>query len=104
MATKKFTAKQIKDLTIEDIIEFCQNEGPTAIKWLKKTAAKTTIYKAYPRVKVDGKWVVDKSQEPKISKRPISFVQLKQEFLTEFNLKEAPAEKKPSFHDMIAAL
>lgn len=93
----------IKNLTIEDIIEYCQNEGPSAVKWLKKTAAKTTPYKVYPKVEVDGKMKVDKTQEPTIVQRPISFVQLKQEFLAEFKLKE-PAEKKLSFHDKIAAL
>lgn len=92
----------IKNLKIEDIIAYCQEHNEVA--WLKATAAKKVPYKIYPRTKVNGKSVADKSQEPKIEYRPISFVQLKTEFLTHFNLAAPAKPKKPTMYDLIANL
>lgn len=102
--------KSYKDWEIEDIISYCQAHGEVA--WLKATAAKKVECKVYPRMKVektmeDGSKklvsVADKSKEPKIEMRPISFVQIKTEFLEHFKLTEKKA-KKPTMYDRIAAL
>lgn len=92
----------IKNLTIEDIIAYCQEHNEVA--WLKSIAATKVEYKVYPRIKVDGKMVVDKSQEPKIEMRPISFIQIKMAFLEKFGLKEPAKAKAPTMFDKIAAL
>lgn len=92
----------VKDLKIEHIIKYCQEHGEVA--WLKEIAAKKVEYKVYPRVKVDGKYTVDKSQEPKIEMRPISFIQIKTAFLEKFGLKEPAKAKEPTMYDLIAAL
>jgi hypothetical protein len=91
-------------MNIDDIIKYCQEQGPEAVAWLKETAAKKVEYKIYPRIKVDGKSVADKSQEPKIELRPISFVQLKTAFCEKFGLGMPKAPKAPSMYDKIAAL
>lgn len=98
-----------QDMTIEDIIKWCKDNNQ--VDWLKAEAAKKIEYKVYPRKKVrnaDGKLVSvsDKSQEPKIEMRPISFIQLKLNFVNTFMKEIAPkaAEKKPTMYDLIAAL
>lgn len=94
-----------KDMTIEDIIKWCQENKQ--VDWLKKTAAKEVEYKVYPRVKgEDGKYYTDKKAEPKIEMRPISFIQLKLEFVKEFMPEIAPKAqaKKPTMHERIANL
>lgn len=94
-----------KDMKIEDIIAYCQEHNE--IEWLKKEASKMTERKVYPRVKgADGKKHVDKTQEPKIVKQPISFVELKASFMDKFAPEERVGDKnkKPSFHTRIANL
>lgn len=94
-----------KDMTIEDIIAYCQEHNE--IEWLKNEASKMTVRKVYPRVKgADGKKHVDKTQEPKIVKQPISFVELKANFMDKFAPQERVGDKnkKPSFHSRIANL
>lgn len=91
-----------KNIDIHFIIKYCQEHNEVA--WLKETAAKQVPYKVYPRIKVDGKTVADKSQEPKIEMRPISFVQIKTAFLEKFNLAPAKKEKAPTMYDVIASL
>lgn len=93
-----------KNMTIDDIIEWCQENGQ--VEWLKRKAAEKKPCKVYPRKVVDGKSVADKSQEPKIEKRPISFIQLKIDFVDKFMPEIAPEKKAkaPSFHDKIKNL
>lgn len=91
-----------KNLTIEDIIAYCQDRGE--VKWLKEIANQKVEYKVYPRIKVDGKVKVDKSQEPKVEMRPISFIQIKTAFLEKFGLREPAKPKGPSMYDKINAL
>lgn len=99
--------KSYLDWDIDDIIAWCQENNEVA--WLKATAAKKTEYKIYPRKKVTnaaGKVVsvADKSQEPTIEERPISFVQIKTEFLEHFNLVPEKKAKQPTMYDKIANL
>ena len=93
-----------KYMTIEEIIKYCQDKGPDAVAWLKKTASQEVEYKVYPRIKVEGKWTTDKTAEPKIVKRPISFIQIKSEFLEEFGLAAPKKAKEPTMYDIIANL
>jgi hypothetical protein len=91
-------------MTIEDIIKWCQENGQ--VKWLKAKAAEKRKFKKYPRVKVEGKWKADKTQEPVIEERSISFIQLKMDFVEEFMPEIAPKKKedKVSMYELIAAL
>lgn len=93
-----------KSITLDFIIEWCQANNQ--VDWLKATAEKKTPCKVYPRVKKDGKSVADKSQEPKEVMRPISFIQIKTEFVNTFMPEIAPKKKdaKPSMYDRIKAL
>lgn len=96
-------------MKIEHIIEWCKEHKE--VEWLKATAAKKTECKVYPRKKVtnaNGKVVsvADKSKEPKIEMRNISFIEIKQAFCEKFMPELLPEakEKKPSMYDIIAAL
>ena len=87
-----------------DIIAWCQANGQVA--WLKEEMKKQVPYKIYPKVEKDGKMVVDKSAEPKIEMRPITFIQVKNDFLRQFMPEIAPKtkEKKPTMYELVAAL
>lgn len=93
-----------KNMTIDDIIDWCVANGET--EWLKRKANEKKACKVYPRKKVDGKSVADKTAEPKIEKRPISFIQLKIDFVDKFMPEIAPEKKskEPTFHDRIKGL
>jgi hypothetical protein len=81
-----------KTMTIKDIGEWCVANGQVA--WLKEEAKKIVDVAVYPRVKTaDGKLKVDKSQEPTIEKRRITFVQLKTDFVQKFMPEIAPKAK-----------
>ena len=95
-------------MSIDDIINWCVENGETA--WLKKEAARKVECKVYPRKKIvneEGKSisVADKSQEPKITKRKISFIQIKQDFVEKFMPEIKPEkENKEDMYSRIAAL
>jgi hypothetical protein len=94
-----------KTMQIEDIIAWCAANNQTA--WLKEEAARMVACKVYPRVKgEDGKVRADKSQEPKIEMRKITFIQIKTDFVNKFMPEIAPKAKakKASMYDIIAAL
>ena len=106
-------ALTFKEMKIEDIISWCKANNQ--VEWLKATAAKQTEYKAYPKVTTtvtteDGKTKkvtkIDKSQPYTIKTHPITFVELKAEFIEKFMPELAPKAKakKPSFHADIANL
>lgn len=98
-----------KTMSIEDIISWCQANNQ--VEWLKTTAARQTTYKVYPRIKVKDengktKIISDKSATPKTEKRPISFIQIKTEFVNKFMPEIAPKakDKQPTMYDIIANL
>lgn len=93
-----------KTMTIEDIIAWCQQNGK--VDWLKAKAQEKREYKVYPKVKgEDGKMKADKTQAPTIEMRPISFIQIKKDFVETFMPEIAPkAEKKETMFDKIMAL
>ena len=99
-------AKEYKDWTLEDIIEWCKANNQ--VEWLKTTAAKKVEKKVYPKVESVSKngkksWKADKTAEPTTELAPISFVELKGEFIATF-IDTTPKEKKASMYDIIAAL
>ena len=93
-----------KTMTIKDIIIWCKQNDE--VDWLKAEAARTAPYKKYPRVKgEDGKMHADKTQEPYTELRPISFMQIKQDFCMKFMPEIIPqSSKKPSMYDIIKSL
>ena len=93
-----------KKMNIGDIIVWCQANKQT--EWLKATAAKQVPCKIYPKVEKDGKKVIDKTATPTIEMRPITFIQLKNEFVKEFMPELMPKKKetKPTMYELIAAL
>ena len=93
-----------KSMNLEDIIAWCKKNNQVA--WLKKAAAKKVDVKIYPKIKnEEGKLVADKTQKPTSKKRPISFIQLKNEFVDEFmpEIRPKSVEKK-TMYDIIAEL
>ena len=97
-----------KDINLDYIINYCKEHGE--VEWLKKVAAKKVDYKVYPKktIFVDGKkkTVADKEQPYKIEKRPISFIQIKMEFVDKFmpEIKPIAKGKKPTMYDIIKNL
>lgn len=93
-----------KTMNITDIINWCVANKQVA--WLKAEAAKTVPCKVYPKVEKDGKMVVDKKATPTIEMRPITFIQIKTNFVNTFMPEIAPKKKeaKPSMYDLIKAL
>lgn len=92
-----------KTMKIEDIINWCVANKET--KWLKAKAQETREYEVYPRVEKDGKMVADKSQEPIIEERPISFIHLKKDFVEKFMPEIAPKKPKAkTMYELIAEL
>lgn len=95
-----------KEWTLEAIIDYCKAHGQ--VEWLKATAQKKVERKVYPKVESTSKngkksWKQDKSAEPTIEYVPISFVELKGEFISKF-IETTPKKKKASMYDIIANL
>lgn len=97
-----------KDMDIQDIIKWCKENDQ--IEWLKEKASDTVACKVYPRIKVmneAGKMVsvADKSQKPKTEMRPITFIQIKNDFVEEFMPELLPKKKsKATMYDLIKNL
>ena len=98
-----------KDMNIQDIIKWCQANGQ--VEWLKEKASDKVACKVYPRIKTvneEGKTVsvADKSQKPKTEMRPISFIQIKNDFCEEFMPELLPKkkDKAPNMYDLIKNL
>lgn len=98
-----------KTMKIDDIINWCKENNQ--VDWLKKTASQKTKCEVYPRMKVVNEKdktvsVADKSKEPKIEERPISFIEIKNAFCAEFMPELLPKKKnnKPTMYELIASL
>ncbi len=112
--------KPYKDWELPDIIQWCQENNQ--IEWLKEAANRTISRPVYPKKKVarmdengnpiltkKGKQsyttILDKEAEPiGTEESPISFVELKSDFLHTFKLCEPKKAKGPNFIDKINAL
>lgn len=95
-----------KDWELDDIINWCQENNQ--VEWLKATAATTIERKVYPKVESVSKkgkksWKQDKTQPYTLENAPITFVELKSEFIKTF-IETTPKVKKPTMYDRIAAL
>lgn len=102
-----------KNINQDFIFSYCEENGQ--LEWLLEVTSQKTAYKVYPRKKVtvtaeDGttktKSVVDKTQEPKIEYRPISFIAVKNEFCEKFMpelLPKASETKKPTLKERAEA-
>lgn len=98
-----------QSMKIEDIIKWCQENNQ--VEWLKAEMEKETECEVYPRKKItteDGKKisVADKTQKPTIEMRPISFIQVKLDFVEKFMPEIAPKkkEKKLNMYELVKSL
>lgn len=98
-----------QSMKIEDIIKWCQENNQ--VEWLKAKMEETTECEVYPRKKItteDGKIisVADKTQKPTIEMRPISFIQVKLDFVEKFMPEIAPKkkEKKLNMYELVKNL
>ena len=93
-----------ENMTIQDIIDWCKDNNQ--VNWLKNIAKKKVDCKVYPRVMIDGKSKADKTKQPHIEKRPITFIQIKKAFCEKFMPEIIPERKskKPTMYDLIANL
>ena len=80
-----------KDITIKYIRNYCKEHNEKA--WYNEEITKMMPCKIYPRIEKDGKKVADKSQEPTIEYRKITFIQIKQDFIAKFMPELAPKKK-----------
>lgn len=97
-----------KTMTIEDIIKWCQDNKQ--VKWLKEEAKKQVPCKVYPRIQItdaSGKVLskADKTKPYTVEMRPITFIQIKQDFARQFMPELLPQKsKKVSFYEIIENL
>ena len=92
-----------KSMQITDIINWCVANNQTA--WLKAKAAEKVPCKVYPKVMVNGKKVTDKTATPNTEMRPITFIQIKNDFVNKFMPELAPKKvAKPTMYELIAQL
>lgn len=100
-------AKDYRDWNIDDIIAWCQANGQ--VEWLKTTAAKKIKRNIYPMIDNVSKTGKHTKKQDKTAKpigtetTPITFVELKKEFISAFFEKEEKT-KKPTMYDRIASL
>lgn len=103
---------EFKDIKVEDIVGWCVANGE--VDWLKAKAKEERECVVYPRKtvkeevngKVKVKSVADKSKEPHKEMRPISFIQIRNDFVEKFmpELMPQKKDKEPSMYDIIANL
>lgn len=94
----------INDIDADFVFDWCAENGHN--DWLKAELAKTTTQKTYPRKKATNEAgkkvsVADKSKEPTIIERPITFIEVRTAFVEKFMPEFAPKkkEKKPTMYD-----
>ena len=95
-----------KNWKIDDIIEWCKENNQ--VEWLKQESQKKVERKVYPKVESVSKggkksWKQDKTKPYTVELAPISFMELKANFLAKF-LDITPKAKKPTMYEKIASL
>lgn len=94
---------KVKEVTPQFIAQWCKENGK--VDWYKAEATKIVDCLVYPRVKnEEGKNVADKSQEPKVEKRAVTFLQFKNTFIETFGAEIGIARKtapKTNFRNLI---
>jgi hypothetical protein len=100
---------EFKDIKVDDIVGWCVANGE--VDWLKAKAKEERECVVYPRKTItieDGKIksVADKSKEPHKEMRPISFIQIRNDFVDKFMPELAPKkkDKEPTMYEIIANL
>jgi hypothetical protein len=96
--------KHINDIDVDFVFDWCEQNGQNA--WLKAELAKKTLQKTYPRKKVtteEGKKisVADKSKEPIMKEKAITFIEVRTHFVETFMPEFAPKKKPktPTMYD-----
>ena len=89
-----------KKMDIDYIIDWCSNNGE--IQWLEEELNRKVSCKVYPR---DEEGKADRTQKPEIKERPITFIQVKTDFVEKFmpELKPPKKEKEPTMKEKLAA-
>lgn len=93
---------EYRKIDFKFIMDYCEQHNEK--DWLKAKVEETTEVKVYPKVKnANGKMVSDKSKKPKIEVRPISFLQVKNDFCAKFMPELLPKKgnKKKSMREML---
>ena len=81
-----------KEIDIDFIRNYCVQNNHK--EWYNAKIQEKLPCQVYPRVvNEEGKKVVDKSQAPKVEMRPITFVQLKADFIKTFFPQLAPKKE-----------
>lgn len=105
MAKKEVPTINTRKINLDYMIGWCKENGK--VDWLKGACQRVVSHKVYPQVKNEetGRMVADKTAAPSYINEPISFMELKQAFITEcLGIEPKSKEKKPTFYDKIAAL
>lgn len=96
-----------KKLDFEAIIDWCEQNGQ--MEWLQAKTAENVVVEVYPYIeytkkngKVGRKY--DKTQKPTKVSRPISFLQVKDDFVSQFmpEIKPVAAAKPLSMREKVA--
>lgn len=96
-----------KKLNYEQIMDYCEEHGE--LDWLESIVAQEVAVEVYPYITYTDKngkqrRKYDKSQEPKIEMRPISFLLVKEAFIAKFIPEAKPApEKTMTMKERLAA-
>lgn len=81
-----------RKMKFEDIYKWCQDNGQ--LKWLEAKVNEEVETEVYPFVKdAEGNRKYDKTAAPKIEKRPISFLLVKDAFVNKFMPEIKPVAK-----------
>lgn len=105
-------AKKTDFITFDYIVNYCDEHNE--LEWLAAETSRQAEQKEYPKKKVTEvneagevveKTIADKSQEPIMVMKPITFVQVKADFIDKFmpELKAAKKPKKPTMFDIVKA-
>lgn len=98
---------QISDIKMPDIMEYCREQGPEAVAWLKKT-----VHEKEPRRKEVREEYTDELGETKYrlktieDEQELSFVSIRSRFIDKFmpEIRKGDKNKKPTFRDLVDAM
>ena len=81
-----------KKMRFEDIYDWCKDNGQ--LKWLEAKVAENVDVEVYPIIKdANGKRKQDKTAKPTYESRPISYLLVKDAFVTKFMPEIKPTAK-----------
>lgn len=91
-------ALDYRKMKFEDIYNWCEENGQ--LDWLEAKVKEEVEVEVYPFITVDGKRQQDKSAQPTIEKRTLSYLQVKDAFVTKF-MSDIKPTKKPGAKTML---